>query len=153
MRELRQSDNDNEPRGIRVNASLFIPATELEVRASRSGGPGGQHVNTSSTRVEVVWNVRMSAALSGAQRGRLVEQLASRLDGAGNIRVVASETRSQRQNRELAEERLAATVRAALVIPKKRRKTNPHRGAVEKRLAEKKKHSGKKSDRRHRGDD
>ena len=123
------------------------------MRASRSGGPGGQHVNTSSTRIEVVWNVRQSEALNEAQRGRLVEQLASRLDAAGNIRIVSSETRSQRQNREIAEERLGATIRGALVIPKKRKKTKPTRGSVERRLSEKKKHSGKKSERRQSSDD
>ena len=149
----RPRDLENDARGIRVNASVFIPATELEVRASRSGGPGGQHVNTSSTRIEVVWNVRSSAALNDAQRARLIEQLSSRLDAAGNIRIVSSETRSQRQNREIAEERLGTTIRGALVIPRKRRKTKPTRGAVERRLAEKKKHSGKKSERRQRGED
>jgi ribosome-associated protein len=149
----RADDTEMSARGIRVNAAVFIPAAELEVRASRSGGPGGQHVNTSSTRIEVVWNVRMSAAISDVQRSRLVEQLASRLDSAGNIRIVSSETRSQRQNREIAEERLGATIRGALVIPKKRKKTKPTRGSVERRLSEKKKHSGKKSDRRRGSDD
>ena len=110
-------------------------------------------MNTSSTRIEVVWNVRQSEALNEAQRGRLVEQLASRLDAAGNIRIVSSETRSQRQNREIAEERLGATIRGALVIPKKRKKTKPTRGSVERRLSEKKKHSGKKSERRQSSDD
>jgi ribosome-associated protein len=151
--DLRPRDPEMDARGIRVNASVFIPASELEVRASRSGGPGGQHVNTSSTRIEVVWNVRQSEALNEAQRGRLVEQLASRLDAAGNIRIVSSETRSQRQNREIAEERLGATIRGALAIPKKRKKTKPTRGSVERRLSEKKKHSGKKSERRQSSED
>ena len=150
---LRPPDPEMHAHGIRVNPSVFIPASELEVRASRSGGPGGQHVNTSSTRIEVVWNVRLSAKLTETQRARLVEQLASRLDAAGNIRIVSSETRSQRQNREIAEARLGATIRGALVIPKKRKKTKPTRGSVERRLSEKKQHSGKKSERQKRSDD
>jgi ribosome-associated protein len=151
--DLTLRDSEMDARGIRVNAGVFIPSSELEIRASRSGGPGGQHVNTSSTRVEVVWNVRQSAAIGEAQRERLLAQLASRLDTAGNIRIVSSETRSQRQNREIAEERLGATIRGALVVPKKRKKTKPTRGSVERRLSEKKKHSGKKSERRQGGED
>jgi ribosome-associated protein len=136
-----------------VNAHVAIPRAELEMRASRAGGPGGQHVNTSSTRIEVVWNVRTSVALSEERRARLLTKLASRIDAAGNLRVVASDTRSQRQNRLLAEERLAATVAAALVVPRVRRKTKPSRGAVERRLDSKRRQSGKKRERRERGDD
>src|SRR5213075_2639473 len=87
----------------RINGHLAIPRAELTVRASRSGGPGGQHVNTSSTRIEVVWNVATSRVLRDADRQRLLEKLAARLDGEGNLRIVASDSRSQRQNRERAE--------------------------------------------------
>ena len=139
--------------GIRINGSVVIPLTELVVRATKSGGPGGQHVNTSSTRVEVVWNARTSSALTDAQRLRALTMLATRLDGDGNLRIVASDTRSQRQNRNLAEERLAETVRRSLVVPKVRRRTKPTRSSVENRLTEKKRQSGKKRDRRARGDD
>jgi ribosome-associated protein len=149
----KPAPDDDLTRVLVVNAHVAIPRAELEVRASRSGGPGGQHVNTSSTRVEVVWNVRSSAALSEERRARLLDKLAGRIDAAGNIRVVASDTRSQRQNRMLAEERLAATVAAALVVPRVRRKTKPSRGAVERRLDSKRRQSGKKRERRARGDD
>ncbi len=139
--------------GLRINGSVVIPLTELVVRATKSSGPGGQHVNTSSTRVEVVWNVRTSSALTDAQRFRALTMLATRVDSEGNIRVVASDTRSQRQNRSLAEERLAEVVRRSLVVPKVRRRTKPTRSSVENRLTEKKRQSGKKRDRRSRGDD
>jgi ribosome-associated protein len=136
-----------------VDDAVAIPRDELQVRASRSGGPGGQHVNTSSTRIEVVWNVRTSRSLDDAQRARVRAALSSRLDSEGNLRVVASDTRSQLQNRALAEQRLAAVVRAALVIPKPRKRTRPHRGAVEQRLEEKKRRSRVKRERRDPGDE
>jgi len=138
---------------LKVNASVAIPRAELGVRASRAGGPGGQHVNTSSTKVEVTWNVTASTALSETAKGRVLLALASRLDTNGTIRVVASDTRSQRQNRELAEERLAALVRHALVVPRTRKKTRPTRASVERRLTAKKRSGEKKRDRRFRGDD
>ena len=139
--------------GLPVNARVVIPWAELEVRASRSGGPGGQHVNTSSTRIELAWNVLRSRALTDEQRIRVVKALGSRISAEGSVRVVASDTRSQRQNRELAEQRLAEAVRRALIVKKVRKRTRPHRGAVEQRLAEKKFHSGKKRDRRTKGDE
>ena len=139
--------------GLRINGKVVIPLTELVVRATKSGGPGGQHVNTSSTRVEVVWNVRTSSALTDAQRFRALTMLATRIDGEGNVRIVASDTRSQRQNRRLAEERLAEVVRRSLVVPKVRRRTKPTRSSVENRLTEKKRQAGKKRDRRSRGED
>jgi ribosome-associated protein len=143
---------DDEGR-LTVNARVAIPAHELTVRASRAGGPGGQHVNTTSTRVEVVWDLRRSGALSDEQRARLEEKLASKLDSSGALRVVASDTRSQSQNRALALSRLAAVVRAALVVPKVRRKTKPTRGSKEARLETKKRRSSTKRDRRWTGDD
>lgn len=136
-----------------INPAVAIPRTELGVRASRAGGPGGQHVNTSSTRVELTWNVRQSAALSDVQRARLLQALTSRLDGEGAIRVVASDTRSQRQNRDLAEQRLAELVRRALVVPRKRKATKPTRASVERRLDGKKRSGTKKRERRLKGDD
>lgn len=136
-----------------VNARVAIPASELTVRASRAGGPGGQHVNTSSTRVEVTWQVSGSSALSPEARERLLAVLASRLDSTGTLRVVAADTRSQAQNRTLATERLAVLVRQALVIPKARRATKPTRGSKEARLDTKKRRSAQKRDRRVRGDE
>jgi ribosome-associated protein len=136
-----------------VNALVSIPRAELGVRATRSGGPGGQHVNTASTRVEVTWNVMASAALGDAEKARLRTALATRLDAGGLLRVVASDTRSQRQNRELAEQRLASLVRQALVVPRKRRKTRPTRASVERRLDTKRRAGEKKRARRDRGDE
>lgn len=133
---------------LELSATQAIPRTELVYRASRAGGAGGQHVNTSSTRIELLWNVRQSPALDDSQRARLESKLASRLDGEGWIRVVSSARRSQGQNREAAEERLVALVRAALVVPKRRKPTKPTRGAKEARLAEKKKRGETKRRRR-----
>jgi len=136
-----------------VNPRVAIPAAELTVRASRAGGPGGQHVNTSSTRVEVTWQASTSVALGPEQRERLLARLASRLDSSGTLRVVSAETRSQSQNRALAIERLAEIVRQALIVPKARRATKPTRGSKEARLDTKKRRSAQKRDRRVRGDD
>ena len=136
-----------------VDSSISIPRAELTFRASRAGGPGGQHVNTSSTRVELLWNVNRSRAVDHDQRARLRDKLAARIDGDGNVRVVASANRSQLRNREDAEVRLATLIRRALVVPKARRKTKPTRGSVEERLRTKKELSRKKQDRRFRPDD
>lgn len=152
-RESGSTDQPPAESGLPVQPGVIIPWRELDVRASRSGGPGGQHVNTSSTRVEIVWNARATSALDAAQRARVAAALASRLDSAGALRVVASETRSQRQNRALAEERLAALVRHALVVKKTRKRTRPTRSSVEKRLSGKRRQAGKKRDRKLKPDD
>lgn len=138
--------------GLRVNDTVVIPRAELVARASRAGGAGGQHVNTSSTRIELLWNLDASRVVTDEQRERLRQKLVSRLDAEGNVRVVASDRRSQRQNRESAEGRLAALVRAALVVPRKRRPTRPSRAAKQARLDEKKRISEKKRERRWRED-
>lgn len=137
-----------ESEGIVINDRLTIPRAELTYKASRAGGAGGQHVNTSSTRIELLWNVRTSSVLDDDTRARLMEKLSSRLDGEGNVRVVASNSRSQGQNRVSAEGRLAELVRKALVVQKKRRPTKPSRASKEKRLDEKKKRSETKKRRR-----
>lgn len=123
---------------LRVNATLAIPRTELGYRATRAGGPGGQHVNTSATRIELTWNVRSSAALSEAQRTRLLERLAPRLDADGNLRLVSAARRSQHQNRAAADERLVSVLSAALRERKPRKRTRVPRAAREARLREKK---------------
>jgi ribosome-associated protein len=133
---------------LTVNEWLSIPRNELDVRVSRSSGAGGQHVNKTSSRVEIFWNVLASRTLTDEQRARLREKLASRLTTEGSIRVVASDMRSQSRNRDLAEERLADLVRRALIVPRKRRATKPTRAAKEARLESKKRHSTKKRDRR-----
>ena len=133
---------------LSVNDRVAIPRHELSARASRAGGAGGQHVNTSSTRIELLWNVRTTTAVDEEMRSRLLDKLASRLDGEGTLRIVASDRRSQRQNRESAEERLAETVRKALVVPRKRRPTKPSRASKEKRLTDKKRRGSTKANRR-----
>jgi ribosome-associated protein len=133
---------------LEVTPAVAIPRTELVYRASRAGGAGGQHVNTSSTRIELLWNVRSTTALDDATRERVAAKLASRTDGEGWIRVVSSERRSQLQNREAAELRLAELIRAAMVVRKRRKPTKPSRGAKEARLAEKKKRGETKRQRR-----
>lgn len=134
--------------GIRVNDSLLIPRGELEIRASRSSGAGGQHVNKTSSRIEISWNIANSRAITEEQRDRLLEKLASRLSDDGAIRTVASDTRSQLRNREAAERRLADAIAKALVVPKKRKPTRRPRAADEARLTEKKKHSERKRERK-----
>ena len=124
-----------------------IPLEELSFRATRSGGPGGQHVNTSATRVEVRWNVTESPSLSDEQRRRLLERLGSRIDARGYLRVVAAERRSQLRNRQAAVERLNSIVSDALKQLKKRKKTRPPRAAAEKRLDGKRRRGNVKRER------
>jgi ribosome-associated protein len=133
---------------LNVTPSLAIPRAELRYRATRAGGPGGQHVNTSSTHIELLWDLSSSEAVTDEERGRIREKLAARLDADGMVRVVASDRRSQQQNRQAADERLAALVRHALHVPKKRRATKPTKAAKEKRLSEKRRRSEIKRDRR-----
>lgn len=126
---------------LRVGDQLAIPRAELRYRASRAGGPGGQHVNTSSTRVELTWNVRTSTAPTEEQRARLLEKLARRLDGTGNLRLVSAASRSQHQNRELVTDRLVRVLAAALRRPRPRKRTSVPRAAREARLQAKKRRS------------
>jgi ribosome-associated protein len=131
-----------------LSESTGIPRGELVYRASRAGGAGGQHVNTSSTRIELLWNLRTTTALDPDARARAESKLASRLDGEGWIRIVSSARRSQGQNRVAAEERLVTLVQGALKVPKKRKATKPSYGAKQARLAGKKKRSDTKRQRR-----
>jgi ribosome-associated protein len=141
--------SDDEP--LEIGPDLRLPRAELEYRASRSGGPGGQHVNTSSTRVEVWWNVAASPTLSDAQRSRLLAALATRLDGEGRLRLVSSGSRSQLRNREDVTERLREVVARALVVPKRRKATKPSRAAKAARLEAKRRRSALKRERRRPG--
>jgi ribosome-associated protein len=135
------------PDDIPINRTHAIPRYELLVRATRAGGPGGQHVNTSSSRVEVRWNPSQSSALTPDEKERVARQLGSRIDGNGWVRVAASDTRSQRQNRLLAEQRLAALVARALHVKKKRISTAPTKSSQEERLRVKKLRGRRKRDR------
>jgi ribosome-associated protein len=113
---------------------FVVPLAELEFRASRAGGPGGQHVNKASTRVEVLWDVARSPSLDDGQRERMVRRLKKRIDSSGVLHVIASERRSQLRNRLAAVERLQTIVTAALHEPKPRKRTKPPRSAAEARL-------------------
>jgi ribosome-associated protein len=138
---------------IPINARLAIPRDELELKATRSGGPGGQHVNTSSTRIELTWNVATSPSLWEDDRARLLDKLSTRLDGEGRLRIVAQGERSQLQNREAAIQRFAEVVAKALVVPKRRKATKPTQASKERRLAGKKQRGALKRERQRRSDD
>ena len=133
---------------LEITPELVLPLAELDYRATRSGGPGGQHVNTSSTRIEVWWDVGSSPALTEEQRTRLLARLSSRLVSDGRLRVVASESRSQLRNREAATERLRELVASALEVRKPRKRTKPGRAARAARLEAKRRRSALKRDRR-----
>ncbi len=131
-----------ERESIRVTRSVTIPRSEIELRFSRSSGPGGQHAQKSDTRVEAVFDVEASTALSDAQKQRVVER-------AGPVlRAVAQDERSQWRNRELATERLVESLREALRVPRRRRSTRPTKAAVERRLEQKRRRSQLKRHRR-----
>lgn len=133
---------------LEINDQLSIPLSELEYRATRSGGPGGQHVNTSASRVEVVWDVAGSRALEEDQRAWLMARLRSRLDSEGKLRLVASDRRSQLQNKASATERLREVVARALVVPKQRRKSTVPRVEKARRLEAKRRRGEIKARRR-----
>ena len=134
----------SEPASLRVTSSCQIPLDELTWRFSGSGGPGGQHANTSNTRAEVVFDVEASPTLGPRQRARLIEKLGP------VVRVVASDTRSQGRNRDLALDRLRSKLADALKVEKPRRATRPSRSAKERRLSEKRHRGEIKRGRRER---
>jgi ribosome-associated protein len=142
---------DGDP--IPISPRLAIPREEVTLRASRSSGPGGQHVNTSSTRIELTWNIADSPSLSPEQRERLLTRLASRLDSSGTLRLVSQTGRSQLRNKEEAVARLAELVAEALVVPKVRRATRPSKSAKRERLDQKRKRGALKRERRRTGDE
>ena len=133
--------------GIEVRPGLWIPEHELEESASRSGGPGGQHVNKTSTRVTLRWSLVNSTALTDAVRARLLARLARRLTAEGDLIVVVDESRSQHANREEARERMARILREALVVQRPRIDTKPTRSSQRKRVAAKKHRSAIKAGR------
>lgn len=142
-------DDESIPRDVlTVNSHVRIPRTELDIRATRSSGPGGQHVNTSSTKIELQWQPGTSVAFSDVQRERVLKALATKLDTEGWLRLTASEHRSQLQNRDAAEARLVALVKGALVVPKPRRATKPTFTSKVKRLESKSQRSETKQQRR-----
>ncbi|MBL6274943.1 aminoacyl-tRNA hydrolase [Micromonospora fiedleri] len=138
--------------GLRVTDRWVVPAAELRERFSRSSGPGGQGVNTADSRVELSFDLAGSPSLPESLRTRALDRLAGRLVN-GVLTIAASEHRAQLANREAARERLVALLREAVAPPPPpRRPTRPSRGAKERRLADKKRRSQRKRDRRVDGD-
>ncbi|MBA2505162.1 MAG: aminoacyl-tRNA hydrolase [Thermoleophilaceae bacterium] len=127
---------------LQVSRSAAIPLSEVEIRTTRSSGPGGQHANVTASRVEASWDVEASRALSAGDKARVKARCGPR------VTAVAQDTRSQARNRDLALERLRSRVAAALVRPKQRHRTRPTRASKERRLQGKKKRSDVKAKRR-----
>jgi ribosome-associated protein len=131
-----------ERESIRVTRSVALPRSEIELRYSRSSGPGGQHAQKSETRVEAIFDVEASSALSEAQKRRVAAK-------AGTVlRAIAQDERSQARNRELATERVVEQLREALRVPRRRRPTKPTAGSRERRLESKRRRSATKRLRR-----
>ena len=130
------------PERLRITRTCVISFDELEWRFSSSGGPGGQHANTSNTRVELLFDVEASPSLGPRQRARIIERIGPR------VRVVASERRSQMQNRELAIDRLTERLSAALHVDPPRVATRPSRASKRARVDEKRRHGERKQKRR-----
>ena len=130
------------PRGLRIAGELTIPLSEVTVRASRSSGPGGQHANVTASRVEASFDVLASSTLSEAQRERVLARVGPR------VVAVAQDERSQARNRELALSRLSERLAGALTVPKRRRATRPTAASRERRLADKRRATERKRERR-----
>ncbi|HEU5154454.1 MAG TPA: alternative ribosome rescue aminoacyl-tRNA hydrolase ArfB [Gemmatimonadales bacterium] len=138
-----------QPQNLEINERVSIPLSELSFRASRSGGPGGQHVNTSSTRIELWWDLAASPSLDDASRARATSRLATRLVDEGRLlRLVSSGSRSQAQNRAEVIERFRSVLAAALREVKPRKRTRPTKASKEQRLQGKKRRGETKRQRR-----
>jgi ribosome-associated protein len=133
---------------LRVTRSVVIPMSEIELRHSTSGGPGGQHANKASTRVDLSWNVDRSSALGPRQRERIRDRLRTRIDSSGNLQLSSGTYRSQLRNREDVLERLAALLENALHVEKTRQRTKPSRRATDDRIQQKKRRGAIKRSRR-----
>ena len=129
-----------------IRGRIAIPLREVEVRASRSSGPGGQHANKTASRIEASFDVAASSALSEEQKRRIVNRLGPR------VTAVAQDARSQARNRELALERLARRLSSALTINRPRQTTRPTSASVKRRLATKRRQAERKRDRRRPAD-
>lgn len=127
---------------------IQIPSSEIEILTSRAGGPGGQHVNTSDTRITVRWNARLTQIFAAEQKEYLLERLAAQLTDDGCLVIHNSESRSQNSNKKKALEKLASLIRQALIIPKKRRRSKIPAAVTQARLREKALRSRIKQERR-----
>lgn len=143
----------NDSDALNIAGGIRIPRSELRFRASRSGGPGGQHVNTSATRIELIWNVDDSPSVTDDQRARIRRRLAGRIDSKGELRLVASGSRSQAQNREEVVERFRRLIAGALREERPRRPTRVPGYAREARLRAKRHRSETKRRRQRVQDD
>lgn len=130
-----------------INDKLSIPLAELDFRFARSGGPGGQHVNTTESKVILSFDVAQSPSLSEYQRKRLLDKLSSRLDKDGVLQLAAQSSRSQHKNKDEAIERFQSILAEALVVEKKRKPTKPSRRAKERRIQSKKQRGQRKKER------
>jgi ribosome-associated protein len=128
--------------GLRVGRNVTIPLEEIELRASRSSGPGGQHANVTASRIEAVFDVRASRSLTDEQKRRITARCGPR------VTAVAQDARGQARNRELALERLRERLASALHVPRTRRPTKPTRASRERRLEQKRRTSERKAARR-----
>lgn len=139
MEKTSRSPGDQTREGeLVITSACSLRRAELSFRTSRSGGPGGQHVNKVETRVELLFDVQRSPSLSGDQRKRILEKLPGRIDAGGVLHVVASASRSQWENKERAIEIFVALLRDALKIRRVRKKTRPSASSRERRLLQKK---------------
>jgi len=138
---------------IPITETLSLPLAELVFRFTTGGGPGGQHVNKTATRVTLLFDVARSPSLDEATRARLLERLANRLDRRGVLHIDVQDSRSQWQNRELAIARLQSLLANALAEQAERRPTRPSRRARQERLDAKRRHSATKRERQQRWDD
>ena len=133
---------------LHVTDTMTIPMSELQFHFSRSGGPGGQHVNRTATQVELTFDVQGSASLDESQRARVLSKLKSAIDSRGVLHLTCQTTRSQSRNRAEVIERFQRLLQQALHVPKPRRPTRPGRVAVERRLQEKRRVGTLKQERR-----
>jgi ribosome-associated protein len=132
----------SQQRTLRINRDVSVPLAEIELRASRSSGPGGQHANVTASRVEASFDVASSGALTDTQKRRVIDRVGAR------VSAVSQDARGQARNRELALQRLQKKLARALAVPRKRRATKPSRAASERRLASKRVRAQRKRERR-----
>lgn len=141
----------NESDAIQINHRLTIPRSELEFRVAHAGGPGGQHVNKTETKVILRFDIENSPTLKNglteSDHMRLLQKLDNRIDSNGILQVTSQETRSQHKNREIALDKFQFLIQEGLKKPKPRKKTRPSRKAQQRRLDHKKKQARKKQNR------
>ena len=124
---------------LQINSQITIPAWEIVFTASRSSGPGGQHVNKTSSRVTLHWSIKETYALSEFQKRRVLNNLSSRVNQEGLLLIHVDDSRSQYKNKEIAKERLKVLLLEALKVPKKRQATKPTKSSKRRRVDDKKK--------------